>query len=79
MNTSKVVIGVLGGIAVGALAGVLFAPAKGTKTRKRIMKKGSDYTKDLKNKFEGLYSDIATKYENVMEEAKEFVLSLIHI
>jgi gas vesicle protein len=73
MNTSKVVIGVLGGIAVGAIAGVLFAPAKGTKTRKRIMKKGSDYTKDLKNKFEGLYSDIATKYENVMEEAKEFV------
>jgi gas vesicle protein len=73
MNTSKVVIGVLGGIAVGAIAGVLFAPAKGTKTRKRIMKKGTDYTKDLKNKFEGLYSDIATKYENVMEEAKEFV------
>jgi gas vesicle protein len=73
MNTSKVVIGVLGGIAVGAIAGVLFAPAKGTKTRKRIMKKGTDYTKDLKNKFEGLYSDIANKYENVMEEAKEFV------
>jgi gas vesicle protein len=73
MNTSKVVIGVLGGIAVGAIAGVLFAPAKGTKTRKRIMKKGTDYTKDLKNKFEGLYSDIATKYENVMDEAKEFV------
>ncbi len=73
MNTSKVVVGVLGGIAVGALAGVLFAPAKGTKTRKRIMKKGSNYTKDLKNKFEGLYNDIAEKYENVIEEAREFV------
>jgi len=73
MNTSKVVIGVLSGIAVGAIAGVLFAPAKGTKTRKRIMKKGKDYTKDLKNKFNGQYNDKATKYENVMEEAKELV------
>lgn len=73
MNTSKVVIGVLSGIAVGAIAGVLFAPAKGTKTRKRIMKKGKDYTKDLKNKFNGLYNDKASKYENVMEEAKELV------
>jgi gas vesicle protein len=73
MNASKVIIGVLGGLAVGAVAGVLFAPAKGTKTRKRIMKKGSDYTKDLKNKFEDLYGEIATKYDNVMDEAKEFV------
>ncbi|WP_264521861.1 YtxH domain-containing protein [Flavobacterium sp. N1994] len=73
MKTSTVVLGVLGGVAVGALAGVLFAPAKGTKTRKRIMKKGSDYTKDLKNKFEDLYGNIATQYENVMEDAKEFV------
>ena len=73
MKTSTVVLGVLGGVAVGALAGVLFAPAKGTKTRKRIMKKGSDYTKDLKNKFEDLYGNIATQYENVMDDAKEFV------
>jgi len=73
MNSSKVLLGVLGGVAVGALAGVLFAPAKGTKTRKRIMKKGNDYTKDLKNKLGDLYNGVATKYENVMEDAKEFV------
>jgi len=73
MKTSTVVLSVLGGVAVGALAGVLFAPAKGTKTRKRIMKKGNDYTKDLKNKFEDIYGNIATQYENVMEDAKEFV------
>ena len=73
MNASKVVMGVLGGIAVGAIAGVLFAPAKGTKTRRRIMKKGNDYTKDIKNKFNGLYNDMAAKYENALDEAKEFV------
>ncbi|WP_293875656.1 YtxH domain-containing protein [Flavobacterium sp.] len=73
MNASKVVLGVLGGIAVGAIAGVLFAPDKGTETRKRIMKKGSDYSNDLKNKFEDLYGNITNKYENVMDDAKEFV------
>ena len=73
MNANKVVLGVLGGIAVGAIAGVLFAPAKGTETRKRIVKKGSDYSNDLKNKFEDLYGNITNKYENVMDDANEFV------
>lgn len=72
MNSSKVLLGVLGGVAVGALAGVLFAPAKGTKTRKRIMKKGNGYTKDLKNKFEDMYNNVTTKYDSDMEKVKEF-------
>jgi gas vesicle protein len=71
MSTNKIVLGVLGGVAVGALAGILFAPAKGTKTRKRIMKKGNDYTKDLKTKFEDLYNNVTTKYDSVVEQAKE--------
>jgi gas vesicle protein len=72
MNTNKVVLGVISGVAIGALAGILFAPAKGSKTRKRIMKKGNDYTKDLKTKFEDMYNNVATKYDNVVEQAKEF-------
>jgi gas vesicle protein len=72
MKTSNVILGVIGGVAVGAIAGILFAPAKGTKTRKRIMKKGNNYTKELKNKFGDLYDGITTKYENVVEDAKEF-------
>ena len=73
MKTSKVVLGVLGGVAVGAIAGILFAPDKGTETRKKIMKKGNDLKKDLKNKAEGLYGSVASKYGNVMDDAKEFV------
>lgn len=72
MNSNKVILGVLGGVAVGAIAGILFAPAKGTKTRRRIMKKGNDYTKDLKNKFEDMYNNVTTKYDSVVEQAKEF-------
>ena len=43
MSSGKVVLGLLAGVAVGALAGILFAPAKGSKTRKRIMNKGENY------------------------------------
>jgi gas vesicle protein len=73
MNTNKVVLGLIGGLAIGALAGVLFAPAKGSKTRKRIMKKGSNYTKEIKDKIEEFYNTVATKYDNVLEQAKEIV------
>jgi gas vesicle protein len=72
MNTNKVILGVLSGVAVGAIAGILFAPAKGTKTRKRIMKKGNAFKKDLKNKFENVYNTVSTKYEDVVDQAKEF-------
>jgi hypothetical protein len=72
MNASKVLMGVLGGVAVGAVAGILFAPAKGTKTRKRIMKKGNNLKKDMKNKFEDVYKTISTKYDSVLDQAKEF-------
>lgn len=37
-NTGKVILGVIGGIAVGAAAGVLFAPSSGKETRQDIAK-----------------------------------------
>jgi gas vesicle protein len=73
MNTNKLVLGILGGIAAGAIAGILFAPAKGCKTRKRMMHKGKDYVDDLKDKFEDLYQEVADKYKNVIEETNEMI------
>jgi len=37
MDSGKVFLGVLAGITAGALLGILFAPAKGSETREKIV------------------------------------------
>jgi gas vesicle protein len=73
MKASKVLLGVLAGIAAGATLGVLFAPDKGEKTRRKIMNKGEDYADALKEKFDDLADTISNKYESIREEAGELV------
>jgi gas vesicle protein len=65
MDTSKIVIGAVAGLAIGALAGVLFAPDKGTVTRKKISTKGLSLTDDLKKKYNELIDPLVNKYANV--------------
>jgi gas vesicle protein len=73
MSSEKVLIGILAGAAVGALAGILFAPAKGSRTRKRILKKGEGYADGLKEKFGELRDEVTKNIEKVKEEVSEFV------
>jgi gas vesicle protein len=73
MESGKTAAGVLLGIGVGALLGVLFAPAKGSKTRQRMMDKGQDYADDIKAKLDELYQDVSDKYDSFLEEAKSAV------
>lgn len=70
MSTGKILLGVLAGAAVGALVGILMAPDKGTATRKKIMKKGEDYTDALKDKFDDLVSSMTDKFETVKSDTK---------
>ena len=72
MSSGKVVLGLLAGAAAGALAGILFAPAKGSRTRRRIMNKGENYADSLKNKLNDLLEKTNKKFEKVKEEVADF-------
>ena len=68
MNAGKLFLGVLAGVAVGATLGVLFAPKKGSSTRKRISRKGEEYIGDLEEKFNDFIDTTAKKYRDVKDE-----------
>lgn len=68
MSAGKVLLGVLAGVAAGALVGILFAPAKGSRTRRRILKKGEIYADGLKEKFNDLLEDMSDKFDQVKDE-----------
>ena len=71
MSKVNVVIGALAGVAVGALLGVLFAPEKGTETRKKIAKKSKDTTDSLKLKFNEFIDNISEHFEKAKEETAD--------
>ncbi len=72
MNAGKLLLGVLAGVAAGALLGVLFAPDKGSETRKKITKKGEDYADSLKDKFNEFVGVISEKFDKITEEVSDY-------
>lgn len=71
MSSGKFVLGVLAGVAAGAILGILFAPDKGTETRKKIAEKGEDYVDSLKEKFNDLYEDLSKKVDATKAKVEE--------
>lgn len=72
MKSSNVLLGILSGVAVGAALGVLFAPEKGSETRKKILDKSKGYQNDLKNRFDGVVQNASKKYDSFIETAKDY-------
>ena len=70
MKTSNTILGIVGAAAAGALLGVLFAPDKGSNTRKKIKDKSRDYGDNLKHKFDGVVHTITSNGKDIIEEGK---------
>jgi gas vesicle protein len=71
MKSGKVVLGLLAGVAAGAVLGILFAPDKGSNTRKKIVTKGEDYANDVKEKFNEALDAISNKYKSIVHGAED--------
>jgi len=71
-NTAKLVGALLVGAAVGGILGILFAPEKGSETRKKLLSKGEDLSDALKEKFNDLMDQAKKEAEAVKEKAGEF-------
>lgn len=69
---SKVLLGFVAGAAVGALAGILFAPDTGSNTRKKIASKAGDWTEAAKDSFNDLINGVKKAASGAQDEAEEF-------
>ncbi|MES2798015.1 MAG: YtxH domain-containing protein [Bacteroidota bacterium] len=73
MKTSKILLGVLAGAVAGTVVGMLYAPEKGSQTRRQILDKGDDYAEGLKNKLEALVVSLNKKYQSTLVEVEGIV------
>ena len=73
MNTGKVVLSVMAGVATGAALGILYAPDKGVNTRRKISEKGEELAGNIRSRVDSLKEDLNTKIGNVKETASDFI------
>ncbi|WP_448519737.1 YtxH domain-containing protein [Rhodoflexus sp.] len=64
-------LALMAGVAIGALAGVLLAPDKGEKTRKRLADSSARLRRDMEDKASELKKDIARKSIELKKELDE--------
>ena len=74
MNTSgKILAAVAAGIAAGAILGILFAPDKGSETRRKINEQGKKLADDVKDKYNKGREKFSQFKEDIEKTVKEKV------
>jgi gas vesicle protein len=72
-SSSKVILALLGGVAIGAALGILFAPEKGSETRQKIADKAKEFGEKTKQKFSEGIRNAKHKKEQAESEVGEFI------
>lgn len=70
MKTSSIILNTLLASAAGVAIGLLFAPQKGSKTRKEISEKNHKYSDYLADKFDDFVDSVSHPLENIEDETK---------
>lgn len=73
MKLTKIVLGILAGVAGGAILGILFAPEKGSRTRRNIAINSNDYADDMKQSIEDFVDSLSKKFKDVLQETEKTI------
>jgi gas vesicle protein len=71
-NTGKLMGALLIGAAIGGALGILFAPDKGSETRKKISTKGHDLSDAVKDKFSKIVDKFRKEVDAIKDQANDF-------
>ncbi len=72
MSSSKTLLGIIAGAALGAVAGILLAPDKGSATRKKISSKSGDLADNVKNSFGDFIDQVKNTYSKAEGHMEDF-------
>jgi gas vesicle protein len=81
MTKSRLIISITSGFLAGIAVGILFAPYKGSKTRRKIYRAGEDLTEGIKSRFYQLSNFIGEKLDSkgVYRHFIRFGRSITHV
>lgn len=68
MKISSIIVTAIFAGAAGAIAGTLFAPGKGSKTRRNISRKGQEYKDYMQDSFDDFADSVSHPFENLEDE-----------
>lgn len=71
MSTTKTLLGFIAGAAIGTALGILFAPDKGTETRRKISEQSNDLADNIKGKFTDLVDGVKEKFSSMKAEGED--------
>lgn len=75
-NAGKILSSLLIGAVIGGTLGILFAPHKGSKTRRKIAGKSEDITNSIKEKFNTIVDETKNKYEQMTNKKDDIANSM---